>query len=97
MRSLVPHSELHNGKLFDGLQPTFHETNGPYQTDTTSQKPDVNSLPNETIEFANKMFDAARNGESELLLAAIDAGLPVNLTNAKGLLYRALICLVAHW
>lgn len=32
------------------------------------------------------MFDAARNGDSQLLLAAIEAGLPVNLTNDKGIL-----------
>jgi hypothetical protein len=30
------------------------------------------------------MFDAAREGNAELLLAAIDAGLPPNLTNPKG-------------
>ena len=30
------------------------------------------------------MFDAAREGNAELLLAAIDAGLPPNLTNQKG-------------
>jgi hypothetical protein len=30
------------------------------------------------------MFDAAREGDAELLLAAIDAGLPPNLTNPKG-------------
>ena len=41
-------------------------------------------LPPETIEFATRMFNAARGGNSELLLAAIDAGLPVNLTNEKG-------------
>ena len=54
------------------------------QADAAPPKPDVNSLPSETLDFASKMFDAARNGNSELLLAAIDAGLPVNLTNAKG-------------
>jgi hypothetical protein len=30
------------------------------------------------------MFDAAREGNADLLLAAIDAGLPPNLTNPKG-------------
>lgn len=44
----------------------------------------MNSLPPATLEFAHRMFDAAREGNSELLLAAIDAGLPVNLTNDKG-------------
>jgi ankyrin repeat protein len=30
------------------------------------------------------MFEAARSGNSELLLSAVDAGLPANLTNSKG-------------
>lgn len=53
-----------------------------------ASKPDVNSLPPETLAFAERMFDAARSGNSELLLAAVDAGLPANLANAKGELYR---------
>ena len=36
------------------------------------------------VAFAHRMFEAARNGDSETLLAAINAGLPVNLTNDKG-------------
>jgi hypothetical protein len=44
----------------------------------------VDSLPPETLAFAERMFDAARAGNGELLLPAIDAGLPVNLTNHKG-------------
>ena len=36
------------------------------------------------VAFAHRMFEAARNGDSEILLAAIDAGLPVNLTNDQG-------------
>ncbi|KAF8733223.1 hypothetical protein AX14_004041 [Amanita brunnescens Koide BX004] len=39
------------------------------------------------------MFDAARNADSPLLLAAIDAGLPVNLTNAQG---NTLLMLAAY-
>ena len=34
------------------------------------------------------MFDAAREGNAELLLAAIDAGLPPNLTNPKGTFFN---------
>lgn len=30
------------------------------------------------------MFDAARDGNSELLLSAVDVGLPANLTNSQG-------------
>ncbi|KAF9233455.1 ankyrin repeat-containing domain protein [Melanogaster broomeanus] len=44
----------------------------------------MSSLAPETVDFAHRMFDAAREGNSELLLQAVDAGLPVNLTNAKG-------------
>ncbi|RDB29200.1 hypothetical protein Hypma_015414 [Hypsizygus marmoreus] len=46
-------------------------------------KPDPSTLPANTIDFAHRMFEAARTGDSTLLLAAIDAGLPVNLTNDK--------------
>jgi hypothetical protein len=44
----------------------------------------MKKLPSEAIDFAGRMFDAAREGNSELLLAAIDKGLPANLTNDKG-------------
>ncbi|KDQ51797.1 hypothetical protein JAAARDRAFT_163397 [Jaapia argillacea MUCL 33604] len=53
----------------------------------------TSSLPPETIEFANRMFDAAREGNSELLVAAVNAGLPVNLTNDKG---NSLLMLAAY-
>lgn len=46
--------------------------------DTTS------SLPPEAITFATRMYDAARQGNTDLLQQAIDAGLPPNLTNEKG-------------
>lgn len=48
------------------------------------QKLDVSTLPPDTLDFAQRMFNAARTGDSSLLLSAIDAGLPVNLTNDKG-------------
>jgi len=57
---------------------------------TTTSDPE---LPPETIEFATRMFDAARGGNSELLLAAVDAGLPVNLSNQKG---NTLLILAAY-
>ncbi|MEU1812888.1 ankyrin repeat domain-containing protein [Micromonospora aurantiaca (nom. illeg.)] len=41
-------------------------------------------LDDETIAFAHRMFDLARAGATEDLAASVDAGLPVNLTNAKG-------------
>lgn len=52
-----------------------------------SIKPDVDSLSQGTLDFAHRMFDAARKGDPEssaALLQAIGAGLPVNLTNNKG-------------
>ena len=45
-------------------------------------------LPPDTLAFAHRMFDAARAGNAPLLLQAIDAGLPVNLTNAQGAPHR---------
>ncbi|MEH0824176.1 MULTISPECIES: ankyrin repeat domain-containing protein [Micromonospora] len=41
-------------------------------------------LDDETIAFAHRMFDLARAGATDELAANVDAGLPVNLTNAKG-------------
>ena len=41
-------------------------------------------LDSETIAFAHTMFELAREGDTDALLANIDAGLPVNLTNDKG-------------
>lgn len=38
-----------------------------------------------TVDFAHRMFEAARTGNSALLLQAVDAGLPVDMTNDKGL------------
>lgn len=42
------------------------------------------TLPQDTIDFAYRMFDAARDGNFDLLSAAVNAGLPPNLTNAQG-------------
>ncbi|KAF8129900.1 ankyrin repeat-containing domain protein [Boletus edulis] len=53
----------------------------------------ASSLPPDTIDFAHRMFDAARTGNEPLLLQAIDAGLPINLTNAQG---NTLLMLVAY-
>jgi len=41
-------------------------------------------LDDEALKFAHQMFDLARDGATEQLMAYIDAGLPVNLTNEKG-------------
>lgn len=42
------------------------------------------SLPPEAIALATRMYNAARQGDSELLQQAILAGLPPNMTNEKG-------------
>lgn len=44
----------------------------------------ASSLPPEAIELASRMYNAARQGDKELLTQAITAGLPPNLTNDKG-------------
>jgi len=41
-------------------------------------------LDEQTLAFAHRMFDLAREGGAEELAAYVDAGLPVNLTNHKG-------------
>ncbi|KAF4622386.1 hypothetical protein D9613_009574 [Agrocybe pediades] len=61
--------------------------------DKQDSKPDVNSLPPETLDFAKRMFDAARTGDTDLVLSAVDAGLPPNLTNDKG---NTLLMLAAY-
>lgn len=49
-----------------------------------SSEDTASSLPPEAIAFATRMYDAARQGNTDLLQQAIDAGLPPNLTNEKG-------------
>lgn len=44
----------------------------------------MTELDEETIAFAHRMFDLARAGGTGELAANVDAGLPANLTNAKG-------------
>lgn len=44
----------------------------------------ADELDDDTLAFAEKMFDLARTGQTEELTAYLDAGLPVNLTNARG-------------
>jgi ankyrin repeat protein len=44
----------------------------------------VTDLDDETIAYAHRMFDLARAGETEELTGNLTAGLPANLTNAKG-------------
>ncbi|KAI1343685.1 ankyrin [Xylariaceae sp. FL0016] len=41
-------------------------------------------LPPEAIEFASRMYNAARQGDKAIFEQALPAGLPANLTNDKG-------------
>ncbi|KAI9060809.1 ankyrin [Trametes sanguinea] len=59
----------------------------------TGTKPSADSLPQETLDFAHRMFDAARENNAELLMQAIEVGLPPNLTNDKG---NTLLMLAAY-
>ena len=45
------------------------------------------------VELAHQMFDWARAGDAERLVAYIDAGVPVNLTDASG---NTLVMLAAY-
>ena len=47
----------------------------------------------EVVELATKIFDLARRGETQALVAYVDAGVPVNLTNDRG---DSLVMLAAY-
>jgi uncharacterized protein len=47
----------------------------------------------EVLELAGQVFDLARQGDTDRLAAYVDAGVPVNLTNARG---DSLIMLAAY-
>jgi uncharacterized protein len=48
----------------------------------------------EVIELAGRVFDLARGGRTDELVAYVDAGVPVNLTNDKG---DTLLILAAYY
>ncbi|MEV7324928.1 ankyrin repeat domain-containing protein [Streptomyces sp. NPDC093970] len=47
----------------------------------------------EVVELATKIFDLARQGRTEALVAYLDAGVPANLTNDRG---DSLVMLAAY-
>ncbi|KAH9905646.1 ankyrin [Xylariomycetidae sp. FL2044] len=49
-----------------------------------SNGPNPASIPPEAIEFATRMYNAARAGQKDVFEQALPAGLPANLTNDKG-------------
>jgi len=74
----------------------INHTNGGPATDTPEGAPkpkSVSELPQETLDFAAKCFDLARNGDEAALKLYLDAGLPANLTNSKG---NTLVMLAAY-
>jgi hypothetical protein len=55
----------------------------PEQDRGAAPAPTAAGLAPEAIQFAHRMFDAARHGDP-VLLQAVDAGLPANMTNDEG-------------
>ncbi|KAF5241478.1 hypothetical protein FANTH_9110 [Fusarium anthophilum] len=53
-------------------------------SDASNQPARPGSLTPEMIEFASRMYDAARKGDVATFEQALPAGLPPNLTNGKG-------------
>ena len=54
----------------------------------------ADEIDEETLAFAHRMFDLARNGQTDELAYQVDAGLPANLTNDKG---DTLLLLAAYY
>jgi hypothetical protein len=55
---------------------------------------DPPEVSDDVLEFAARMFDLARSGETALLMEYVDAGLPVNLINSAG---DSLLMLAAYY
>ncbi len=62
------------------------QADGASESKTDQKQPET--LAPEAIQFAHRMFNAARQGD-DILLHAVDAGLPVNMTNDEGESYLA--------
>jgi hypothetical protein len=59
----------------------------------TNTNPVATGLPPEAIEFAGKIYNAARAGQIEVFEQALPAGLPANMRNEKGDTLVSLFCL----
>jgi ankyrin repeat protein len=42
------------------------------------------AVPDDVADLASRLFDMARTGDAQTLAAYLDAGVPVDLTNARG-------------
>jgi hypothetical protein len=60
--------------------------------DNTSTNPASGEMPPAVIEFAGKMYNAARTGDIEVFQQALPAGLPPNMRNEKGDTLVGFIC-----
>jgi uncharacterized protein len=70
--------------LPSGAAPSEGPAAGPGATGEAAVSASVGpELDDETLAFAHRMFDLARGGHGELL-EQVDAGLPVDLTDARG-------------
>jgi ankyrin repeat protein len=56
----------------------------PSQQPPLASPSDTPELPPAALELAHKLFDMARSGDTESLIAYIKAGVPPNLTNQTG-------------
>ena len=54
-------------------------------------------LPPAVIEFAGKMYNAARTGDIEVFKQALPAGLPPNMRNEKGDTLVGFVCSCELW
>ncbi|KAJ8092077.1 hypothetical protein PM082_024317 [Marasmius tenuissimus] len=78
-------------------EPTAQSNPSPASANGAEKRLAPDELPQETLDFAAKIFDAARNGQEEPLIAAIEAGLPVNLTNHQGNTILMLAAYAGHY
>jgi hypothetical protein len=53
-------------------------------TDNTRTSTAAGEIPPAVIEFAGKMYNAARTGDMDVFQQALPAGLPANMRNEKG-------------
>ena len=54
------------------------------QTDPNAPGGTAAGMDEETLELAHRLFDAARNGETEMLRSYLNAGASATLTNSAG-------------
>ena len=60
---------------------------------TEDETPPTGPPDERLVELAHRMFDLAREGETDTLMAYVDGGVPVDLTDAQG---NTLLMLAAY-